>query len=431
MRKCPKCGTILDDTKKKCYMCGSDIQLKPQIDFMNGFDDQIGATVTKSQDNVFNSVPDISVKVQEVIEKSNNSATFTSGSTSADFFKNEMNNLNSMQYDERTAIEKIFSNDSRFRSKDEINAEEAMKKNKKGSVEDNPFFSADDLVTNKKNNKSTPVEIMPNLPLSNQNNFEQPHQNVVMPQTQQIPVVVPHPIVAAPPIQQVEQQSQPKVKKKKEKTKKDKPAINWGNNLSKGSGGNPLSLFKDKFSNKTNLSPSFIFNTICFVLFASALIFMYFKFRSDPSKNGDILIGDLSYTINSKFKLKNDHRTTKLYHYGDRCTIRVSYGIPEDSIDFIDNYFKNVQNEYTSEKGYINQMNEMKINGNEWSEITVAKLEENPASNGGYGLTAKFRFVTILYKNNYYEIRYVNSDDDNTCSAMYDELIESLEFVER
>ena len=83
MRKCPKCGTILDDTKKKCYMCGSDIQLKPQIDFMNGFDDQIGATVTKSQDNVFNSVPDISVKVQEVIEKSNNSATFTSGSTSS------------------------------------------------------------------------------------------------------------------------------------------------------------------------------------------------------------------------------------------------------------------------------------------------------------------------------------------------------------
>lgn len=431
MRKCPKCGTILDDTKKKCYMCGSDIQLKPQIDFMNGFDDQIGATVTKSQDNVFNSVPDISVKVQEVIEKSNNSATFSSGSTSADFFKNEMNNLNSMQYDERTAIEKIFSNDSRFRSKDEINAEEAMKKNKKGSVEDNPFFSADDLVTNKKNSKSTPVEIMPNLPLSNQNNFEQSQQNVVMPQTQQIPVVAPPPISVAPPIQQVEQQSQPKVKKKKEKIKKDKPAINWGNNLSKGSGGNPLSFFKDKFSNKTNLSPSFIFNTICFVLFASALIFMYFKFRAEPSKNGTVLIGDLNYTINSKFKLKNDHRTTKLYHYGDRCTIRVSYGIPEDSIDFIDNYFKNVQNEYTSEKGYINQMNEMKINGNEWSEITVAKLEENPASNGGYGLTAKFRFVTILYKNNYYEIRYVNSDDDNTCSAMYDELIESLEFVER
>ena len=145
MKKCPKCGTILDDTKKKCYMCGSDIQIKPQIDFMNGFDDQIGAAVTKSQDNVFNSVPDISVKVHEVIEKSNNNATFSSGSSSADFYKNEMNSLNGMQYDERTAIEKIFSNDSRFRSKDEINAEEAMKKNKK-SAEENPFFSADDLV---------------------------------------------------------------------------------------------------------------------------------------------------------------------------------------------------------------------------------------------------------------------------------------------
>ena len=87
MKKCPKCGTILDDSKKKCYMCGSDIQKKNPIDFMAGFDDQIGAAVTKGQDNVFNKVPDISVKINEVVNKSTNNATFSSGSSSADFFK--------------------------------------------------------------------------------------------------------------------------------------------------------------------------------------------------------------------------------------------------------------------------------------------------------------------------------------------------------
>ena len=26
MKKCPKCGTILDDSKKTCYMCGTVLQ---------------------------------------------------------------------------------------------------------------------------------------------------------------------------------------------------------------------------------------------------------------------------------------------------------------------------------------------------------------------------------------------------------------------
>ena len=137
MKKCPKCGTILDDSKKKCYMCGCDLQKNNITNFGDVFDTQIGATVTKGQDNVFNNVENISAKVDDVFSNnsSNNSdATFTNSSSSADFYKNQMNSLNSMQYDERTALEKIFSGDSRFRSKDEINAEEAMKMNKEKDV---------------------------------------------------------------------------------------------------------------------------------------------------------------------------------------------------------------------------------------------------------------------------------------------------------
>ena len=65
MKKCPKCNTILDDSKNKCYMCGADLHSRNPIDFMGGFDDQIGATVTKSQDNVFNNV---SVRLRVISE---------------------------------------------------------------------------------------------------------------------------------------------------------------------------------------------------------------------------------------------------------------------------------------------------------------------------------------------------------------------------
>ena len=428
MKKCPKCGTILDDTKKKCYMCGSDIQLKPQIDFMNGFDDQIGAAVTKSQDNVFNSVPDISVKVNEVVEKSNNNATFTSGSKPADFFQNQMNSLNSMQYDERTAIEKIFSNDSRFRSKDEINADEAMKKNNR-KVDDNPFFSADDLVNNKKNNKTSQPEIMPN-PMPSNNVPEIMTQNNVVPPVQQAPVMEVPQIQAQPVMQQNVSQAQPvkKEKKKKEKVKKEKPAINWGNNLQKNNSDEGFSFFKNKSSQKFNINASFIFNTICFVLFASALIVMYFRFRNDPEKSGYVSMGGLNYKIDDDFKLKTNDTFSKYYTHGDNCVVRISYGETTNADSFVDNYFDDVQSDYSAEDGYITQKNEMKINDNTWTEITVAELVDNPASTGGYAVSAKYRFVTMVYKGNFYEIRYVNLDGNNDCSAMYDDLLDSLEF---
>lgn len=427
MKKCPKCGTILDDTKKKCYMCGSDIQLKPRIDFMNGFDDQIGAAVTKSQDNIFNSVPDISVKVNEVVENSNNNATFTSGSESADFFKNEMNNLNSMQYDERTAIEKIFSNDSRFRSKDEINAEEAMKKNHR-KIDDNPFFSADDLVNNKKNDKTNQPEIMPNLTSANNNSEVMPQNNVVLPMQQ--PIVTEASQIQTQPVMQHDMSVQPtkKENKKKEKVKKEKPAINWGNNLQKNNNDDNFSFFKNKSFQKFNINASFIFNTICFVLFASALIVMYFKFRTDPEKSGYVSMGGLNYKIDSDFKLKTDDKFSKYYTHGDNCVVRISYGETSDTGGFVDNYFNSVQSIYSSEDGYIIQKNEMKINNNTWTEITVAELIDNPASTGGYAVSAKYRFVTMVYKSNFYEIKYVNLDNSSECSVMYDNLLDSLEF---
>jgi hypothetical protein len=447
MRKCPKCGTILDDAKKKCYMCGSDIQVKTRVDFMKGFDDQVGATVTKSQDNVFNAVPDISVKLNDVVDNKskNNNATFSSSSSSANFYKNEMQSLNSMQYDERTAIEKIFSNDSRFRSKDEINAEEAMKKNLKKIGGDNAFFSAD--VVNSKSNSSNnenvetnPFEMIQNSKnvannsqFSNQQSTSQQNNNV-----QQIVNNIPTQQVAqiqfqqqTPQNQQMQQIQQnvvqPVKQEKKKKVKKEKAPINWGNNLQNSNGNNFSFLNKIK---SLNISPSFIFNTVCFVLFATALIVMYFKFRSDPNEKNIVNIGELNYIIDDKFKLKNNDNFAKQYTYGDGCMIRIAFGRVSNVNDFIEEYYGDVKDDYSSDKGYLTQMNEMKINGNTWSEISVIQLKDNPASVGGYSPSAKYRFVTMIYNNKYYEIRYVNESEDNTCSAMYDDLITSLEFID-
>lgn len=405
MKKCPKCGTILDDSKKKCYMCGSDIQKKNPIDFMAGFDDQIGAAVTKGQDNVFNKVPDISVKINEVVNKSTNNATFSSGSSSADFFKNQVNNSPMQFHDDRTSIEKMFSNDSRFKTKNEVNAKDAMKKNSKkndssGFVPGEDFFGSRDKKPSK----------MPTIPAPE----PPPTVNLVQQMKPSAPPVIHEPI-------QQNNNFTPVVPKET-----PKPAINWGNNLSNNNN-NSVSSFKDNVSKKMNLNFSFIFNTVCFLLFLGGFIFIYFKYIKDDT-TGRISMGGLNYTIDGSFKLKTDDNFSKYYTYGDDCVVRISYGSTADVDSFVDSYYEDVQKNYSSDNGYITQLNEMRINGNVWSEILVAQLGENPAGTGGFSTSAKYRFVTIVYKGNFYEIRYVNLDSDNKCSAMYDSLVNSLEF---
>ena len=68
MKKCPKCGTVLDDSKKTCYMCGTVLNNNSPLNFGDTFDNQIGATVTKSQDNVFNNVDSFNQK-PKVVER--------------------------------------------------------------------------------------------------------------------------------------------------------------------------------------------------------------------------------------------------------------------------------------------------------------------------------------------------------------------------
>lgn len=394
MKKCPKCNTILDDSKNKCYMCGADLKTKNPIDFMSGFDDQIGAAVTKSQDNVFNNVSGINAKVEQVTNKNESNATVSSGSSSADFYQQQMNNLNSMQYDERTAIEKIFSNDNRFKSKDEINAAEALKKNNaSNNALDNPF--ADGF--SKKEKKKPKNDVIP--PAAS--NFSTPVQ------------------------QNVQHVSQPMMQQQQQPKKVKKPSINWGNNL--GNSNSKKSFFGNSGnSNNNKFSVNFFLNTACFVLLLFGFIVVIIK-TVGKDKVETIELGNLTYQINEKFVLENQSEASNYYAYGENCVLRISYGLNEKD-DFLDTYFNNVQEEYSSEEGYITKKSTMNVGNNELVEITVTHIKENNAVESGYTANETYKFVTILHNNRFYEIRFVNLIGDNECSTMYRDLIDSLSF---
>ena len=122
MKKCPKCGTILDDSKKKCYMCGTElVDSKKNV---RNFNNDIGASISRGQDNVFNNGEDIAFKDKDLVRKNNGNVFFSQNSNSQNTFGNEIDKLNSMSYDNRSNLKKGFDNifsNKNFKSKDEIN----------------------------------------------------------------------------------------------------------------------------------------------------------------------------------------------------------------------------------------------------------------------------------------------------------------------
>ena len=166
MKKCPKCGTILDDSKKKCYMCGADLTVSASVsDFSSSFDKKIGSSVTGGADNVFNNGKDIDIDSSDIVgdKENNNGSFFSHNSSSRDFFGGEINKLNSMTYDERSRSEKKLNNifgKKELKSKDEINSKKKKKvdakadgKVKKISYSTNPNIpkKMKEAIDNKKN----------------------------------------------------------------------------------------------------------------------------------------------------------------------------------------------------------------------------------------------------------------------------------------
>lgn len=443
MKKCPKCGTVLDDSKKKCYMCGADLQ-RSSLTFGDSFDSTVGATVSKNQGNAFSNVPQsqgptpqpnpmeqASQQIQNVGGNVQNTNGFESG-----VFKNQMNSLNSMAYDDRSAIEKMFSSDMRFRSKSEINAQEAMMSNRNSFSTGVPEqMSNKDAVRKLQDADNNPANVTPRgvpaNPMAQANPFANNMTGAVNPFNNgfnqqpgnQMPAQMPNQMGPVQNNQQIANR-QPMVPQPPQQPQK--PSINWGNNLVPNNQSS-VNNYRDKTS-KFTINFSFIFNTTCFIIFCIAFIFVYFKYIRVDNKNNVSNFGGLSYKINKNFTLKNNDKFDRLYTYGDNCAIRIQYGPTNDGNYYIESKFNEVKETYAGKYEALSE--EIRINSNIWSSIKLVEIKEDAAGLGGVSTTERYKFVAIIYKGNYYTITYSNLNDDNLCASSYDAFQATLSFVE-
>lgn len=402
MKKCPKCGTILDDSKKTCYMCGAELQKASAANFGDSFNSQIGATMSMGQDNVFSNGAGIN-GVSKGNE--NNSISVGSGKAHTNLFQNQLNGLNSLQYDERTKLEKIFDSEDK-KKKDNKG------KNKKEEIIKNTgtFHSGDG---NAKQGMALPMQNQGVNGTSNLNNvfssndFKIPNQNQSRNESKSLPHI-----------------------NLEEKVGLNKPGINWGDNL--GNVNNDFWKFRDKKEKKSRNDSGFslntLFNFICFLLCIGGIAFVYFKFVKAPKPDEIVSFGGLSYKIDEKFVLKTDDNHSRYYTYGDNCAVRINYGTTSNPEGFVENYFKQIKDTYSNQEGYTTSTQKLRINDNQWEELSVQGIKENAAAPNGYSFYSKYKHVAIVNKGNYYDIVYANTEDDSTCSGMYDTLIQSFTF---
>jgi hypothetical protein len=396
MKKCPKCGTILDDSKKTCYMCGTVLQKSNITNFGESFNEQIGATISSSQDNAFNDTKNpFGSNIDNVgaVNAANNEIRDIKNSNSDSMYSNQINSLNSLEYDSnKSAIEKLFEDDSRF------------KKNNTNT------FDFDEMINSSNNANSNNTNY--NMPINTYNDNDS-YDEMLKESTGDYS--------NNDNKQNNNQMYGSNNNTNYGKVKKDKKSINWGSNLT-GSKKSSSNLVIGK------ISPSLIFNTICFIVFIGLMCFVYFKYiRSDNTyKVSDF--GGLYYSIDKSFKLETDDPSRKIYSRGDSCSININYGTTTDVEGYVSEYFDELTKQY-KDKEMHTAVQEVTIGTNKWQELTVVDFKENPtSSNGEYSTLEKYKYISIVYKGNYYTVIYANLSLDNDCSMYYNKFRETLAF---
>ena len=393
MKKCPKCGTILDDSKKTCYMCGTVLQKSSITNFGESFNEQIGATISSAQDNAFNNTKSsFGSNIDNVgaVNTTLNEIRDIKNSNSDAMFSNQMDSLNSLEYDSnKSAIEKLFEDDSRFKRKN------------------SNTFDFDEMISGSTNKNKNETNF--NMPINSYNDNDS-YDNTPYDNTSNNNVNNNNQMFGS-------NDNNVNYGKAEEKGK----SINWGSNLT-GNRKSASNLVIGK------LSPSLIFNTICFIVFIGLMCFVYFKYiRSDNTyKVSDF--GGLYYSIDKSFKLESDDQSRKLYSRGDSCSVSITYGTTTDVEGYVDEYFNQLTEQY-KDKEMHTSVQEISIGTNKWQELTVVDLKENPtSSNGEYSTLEKYKYISIVYRGNYYTVIYANLSLDNDCSLYYNKFRDTLAF---
>jgi len=423
MKKCPKCGTILDDSKVKCYICGTDLQRQNLTNFGNNFNENIGATVANNQGNVFSQ----NSSIQNGTNPANTNTIVSNSNYSNSLYNNQLNNLNSMAFDNRTALEKMFSSDDRFKSKNELNAEKAMKEHQKRNNFVNAFNNSISNSQQQVNGKKTLVQpvqapvpgAMPNAPTPG----NVPPQKGVKPVKKQKKSLFKkknkgvEQVASQPLPQPINNGQQPA---NNQTPPNGKPPINWGNNLTNNTPA-PNGETKGKFNF------SMVFNILALIISITGVLLVYFKLFKPDSETKVSHLGGLQYAISNNFVLKDEKSNSKIYNFGEFCSIGIFYG-PTNAVDsYLDDLYNSIKEEHAKDKIKVNKQT-AKYNNNVWTEINLVDLASSEVNPTGFTALTKIQYIAILYEGNYYKIVYQNTQDNAICSASYSSFKETLGF---
>lgn len=492
MKKCPKCGTILDDSKKKCYMCGTElVDSKKNV---RNFNNDIGASISRGQDNVFNNGEDIAFKDKDLVRKNNGNVFFSQNSNSQNTFGNEIDKLNSMSYDNRSNLKKGFDNifsNKNFKSKDEINgkrvtystnpnipkdmrrameaSEKPKRKSKKNDAiennnvetnvktlkasslrkeiepEEKPikknFFSKkkdsneqknsnlfssfpflkdsnnqDDTNSNFSNNSNS--NFMNNNQNSNTNNRNNTnslfnHENSNSNQNKYDFGFVNN---------KRDSISQEEQKENKNKFQEVTKQLNKRVTYSKPK---KVKGYKD-YSYKGD-TKQMVINIFCIIAFIGILIFVYNNFLKPKDSND---LAGLTYTLDKSFVLHSKDAFGRYYTYDNNCSLRISYGATNDATGFVDNYLNNIADTYKRDDKATVQYDELKINDNLWTAMSILYFPTDLNTIGGVAPLPRYKYTAILNKGNFYSIIFVNAKEDATCSEKYEAFVDTLDFAD-
>ena len=421
MKKCPRCGAVLDDSKVKCYMCGTDLP-RQNLTFGNSFNETIGAAVANGQGNVFNQNNQIQSNIQGTGGNQSNQTVFSPNAGNSSFYNNQLNNLNSMAYDERTPLEKMFSSDAGFKSKQELNAQKQKRKNSKRNAFANSFtnsMAAQNQQANNPNyNRQQPMPQQPvqqpakpkkeKKKLFDKKNKAPKQQTVNNQAVKQVRPMMPN-----QPAQQTVQQVRPQ-------QQQNKPSINWGNNLSNN---------RSNYQKKEPINKAFIFNIFALIISIAGALFVYFKFIKNKDGMKVRQIGQLTYTINNNFIVKDERSNYRLHTFGEYCSISITYGNTNTPNDYIDNFIEKLKKDGDYGNKYKVLVSKFQDNtNNTWVETSLVYVSADAAAELGYNQKTKIHYASIIFDGNYYTIVYQNDNDDTICSASYQSFVQSLAF---
>ena len=427
MKKCPKCGTILDDSKKTCYMCGTDLNENSSLNFGDIFDNPNGAS-TNAQDNIFGAHNNLLDNSKDIIDNEDNKF-FVNKNTEA-FYNNEINKLNSMEHDERSGLQKnfdnIFKSKETFKSKEEVNKKNDKKKEKAQLEKE---FEQQTKENKKQKNKEEQPE-------KEQKQTKDPikDKKIEKEKTKETPKTDKN--IEKSNYKTRAQLDQERREQKKQEALEEaasiaeaklqkKQNINWGENLEEQTT-EKYPLNANTVLNKLKSNKKLALNIFSIIIFVGILIFVAIKFIDfGPTK--EVKLNGLVYSISKDFKLKNKDGSSKYYTYGENCGVRVSSGGTNDTDTYVDDYLTEVKGQYENSENITTYIEEIRINENTWHALNVVSFKGND-TNTGFENNIKYRYISVVYKANYYTIIYANPDDDETCKTMYDELITSLSF---